>query len=528
MARSPEDAFKHTAKIAKAAGLTLLTPEWVGANAHYLFRCLKGHEFERLATAILYKGATACPECQRGVLRDRWLEIVRAHGGELVEGEFTTLAGRYRLRCAKSHEWMASGQSISAGRWCRRCAAEVKSGRLLDQEGLARLQTAAREKGGRCLATEYVGTKAAYEFECSHGHRWQTKGVSILGGSWCPRCARIQDAEQKRQADGLPRLQAVAVSRGGVCLSDRYTNSISRYRFRCAAGHEWESFAGSILDGAWCSECRFDEASEAALERLRSTAKALGWQCLSGAWKGYSRRYEFECDKGHRFVRNATALLYRGEQARCATCEGHEIEMRGLKAIAARGGELLNGPFRGMSERYRLRCADGHEWETTGELIRKGTWCPECGRVKSVQCNTLADGLERLRAIALQHGGQCLATQYTRSRDRYAFECSKGHRWKASGQMVVHGHWCPQCAGIARRLTLESMQEIARERGGLCLSTEYRGVHIKLTWQCHRGHVWESPPASVKNQGRWCPNCAFLRMTKDPKKRLKWDFEGEG
>ncbi|WP_244137043.1 zinc-ribbon domain-containing protein [Burkholderia pyrrocinia] len=310
-------------------------------------------------------------------------------------------------------------------------------------------------------------------------------------------------------------------------MSESYTGQMSRYRFRCAAGHEWRSFAGSILGGTWCTACRLGDAGEAALGRLHAVAAGLGWRCLSDTWGGYQARYEFECEKGHPFMRNAAALLYRGEQARCDACEEAEIEKRWLKAVAMRCGHLLNGPFRGLSERYRLRCAEGHEWETTGELIHRGKWCPECGRVRSAECNILADGLERLQTIAGQHGGRCLAAEYTRSRDHYLFECSKGHRWKASGQMVVDGHWCPKCAGIARRLTLDTMQEIARERGGLCLSTEYHGAHVKLTWQCHRGHVWRSSPANVKNKGRWCPNCAFLEMSKDPKKRRKWDFEGK-
>ncbi len=528
MARTAEEAFKYTVEVAKAAGLTLLTTAWAGAQANYLFRCSNGHEFERPATSILYKNATACPECKYEALRDRWMAIVRERGGELVGGEFTTVAKRYRFRCAKGHEWEALGQHIVAGHWCRRCVAEANSERLLDHNGLARLQAAAQSNGGRCLATEYVGRAARYEMECSHGHRWQSKGGFILDGHWCPHCARRQSAERQRRPDGLQRLQAAAASRGGVCLSEKYTGLMSRYRFRCAAGHEWQSFAGSVLDGAWCTACRFDEAGAVAFERLRAVAAPLGWRCLSDAWVGYKERYEFECDKGHRFTRNAAALLYRGEQARCEACEEGEIEARWLKAIASRSGELLNGPFKGLSERYRFRCAEGHEWETTGELIRRGKWCPECGRVKSAECNILADGLARLQAIALLHGGRCLAAQYTRSRDHYPFECSKGHRWKASGQMVVHGHWCPKCAGLARRLTLETMQAIAKERGGVCLSTGYESAHAKLTWQCHRGHVWQASASNVKNQGRWCPNCAFLEMTKDPKKRLRWDFEGKG
>ncbi|WP_233867029.1 hypothetical protein [Paraburkholderia adhaesiva] len=472
----------------------------------------------------MYKNPT-CQACEADALRDRLMTTIAERGGTLVEGTFTGMRSRYRLRCAKGHEWVAQGDKIVAGSWCRQCATEARSARLMDKDGLARLQAAARDKGGRCLSTEYAGRAATYELECAHGHRWQTKGEIILNGHWCPRCRSLQQGEKFRRPDGLQQLRAAAAIRGGVCLDDRYTGRMSRYRFRCAAGHEWQSFAGTVLDGGWCTQCRQAEADVGALERLRVAAAALGWRCLSGTWQGYGS-YEFECASGHQFQRNATALLYHGEHARCEVCEGEVIRDRWLATVAARSGELLNGPFMGLAGRYRLRCAVGHEWETTGEAIRKGQWCPECGREKSARCNILADGLARLQAIAQQHHGRCLATEYMRSRDRYGFECSQGHRWEASGQMVVSGHWCPQCAGLARRLTLEAMQALAAERGGLCLSTQYLGAHVKLTWQCHWGHVWEATPSNVKSRGQWCRNCAILRSTKNRVKRLKWDFEG--
>nr|KGD05725.1 hypothetical protein DO63_1671 [Burkholderia pseudomallei] len=60
------------------------------------------------------------------------------------------------------------------------------------------------------------------------------------------------------------------------------------------------------------------------------------------------------------------------------------------------------------------------------------------------------------------------------------------------------------------------------------MSDEYVNARSRLTWQCHRGHVWQANFDNVKNKGKWCPNCAVLQMTKGPEKRLKWDFEGKG
>ncbi|MGH3055713.1 MAG: zinc-ribbon domain-containing protein, partial [Gaiellaceae bacterium] len=51
------------------------------------------------------------------------------------------------------------------------------------------------------------------------------------------------------------------------------------------------------------------------------------------------------------------------------------------------------------------------------------------------------------------------------------------------------------------------MGEIALNRQGKCLSTQYLGSKSKLTWRCALGHSWRAIPASVI-QGTWCPVCA--------------------
>ena len=72
------------------------------------------------------------------------------------------------------------------------------------------------------------------------------------------------------------------------------------------------------------------------------------------------------------------------------------------------------------------------------------------------------------------------------------------------------------------------MQALAATRGGLCLSTEYHGKGVKLTWQCHRGHVWETRPLNVR-AGNWCPQCAILDRVraKNNWKRKRYEATGK-
>ena len=51
------------------------------------------------------------------------------------------------------------------------------------------------------------------------------------------------------------------------------------------------------------------------------------------------------------------------------------------------------------------------------------------------------------------------------------------------------------------------MMELAKSRGGSCLSEIYTNVRTKLLWQCQKGHRWETPPAIIL-KGSWCPYCS--------------------
>ncbi len=64
---------------------------------------------------------------------------------------------------------------------------------------------------------------------------------------------------------------------------------------------------------------------------------------------------------------------------------------------------------------------------------------------------------------------------------------------------------------LVRHLSgIEKVRQVARSRGGDCLSTVFLGSRVKLEWICAKGHTWLSVPASICT-GRWCPVCANER-----------------
>ena len=111
-----------------------------------------------------------------------------------------------------------------------------------------------------------------------------------------------------------------------------------------------------------------------------------------------------------------------------------------------------------------------------------------------------------MHALAQGKGGKCLSTTYVNARTKLEWECQKGHRWFAVPYSVKRGRWCRKCAGVEKK-TIEEIQDLAAQRGGKCLSTEYKNRHTHLVWECALGHQWKAASSNIQ-RGKWCPKCA--------------------
>ena len=58
-----------------------------------------------------------------------------------------------------------------------------------------------------------------------------------------------------------------------------------------------------------------------------------------------------------------------------------------------------------------------------------------------------------------------------------------------------------------KKYTIESCQQIAEERGGKCLSEEYVNCDKLMKWQCSKGHIWSASISPIKNRNVWCLDC---------------------
>ena len=167
-------------------------------------------------------------------------------------------------------------------------------------------------------------------------------------------------------------------------------------------------------------------------------------------------------------------------------------------------------------------CEKGHQWHSTYTNIQSGHWCPKCAILKSKAPRTVS--LSDAELLAKKHNGRCLSSEYVNSNDLLLWECEYGHQWTASYSTIKSGRWCKICAG-KEIMTIEIMQNIAKERNGKCLSNKYINANQKLKWQCEFGHVWEARASHVK-AGSWCPECSKPIITLEKVKALAKEKNG--
>jgi hypothetical protein len=318
----------------------------------------------------------------------------------------------------------------------------------------------------------------------------------------------------------MDEIQALARSRGGECLSEKYDDSEVNLRWRCARGHVWEASLRNVKHNkSWCPICGAgvsERICRAVFEGLFGTLfpksrpewlrnKRGNWMELDGYAQELGLAFEYHGVQhfkhiGFFHVSDETFLLrQQDDQKRAVLCREKGITLIEVPYTVSHGD---------IESFIRAECAKA---------------AISVPRTESIDITTLPvyedDPLDELRAVAEAKGGALLSTAYINRATKMRWRCAKGHEWEAPASAIKSaGQWCPLC-GIkrrsdAQRLTIEDMRALARSRAGEFLSATYEGVRFKHRWRCAHGHEWDAKPDNVRN-GSWCPACA--RLTKHVK-----------
>lgn len=512
MERKRKYTIEDMREKASLRGGECLSDEYLNTHTKLQWKCGKGHIFYATPSKIL-KGRW-CRTCgnkkaavNRRVSMEEISSIASSHQGKCLTETYDPKK-KLTWQCQFGHKWEASIHNVKKGSWCPICAKGKGGRKRLNLDDMRRF---AANQGGVCLSEEYINSDNKLKWRCKNGHEWEALPLSVKKGHWCPLCSG-------NKVLNLEILKKIADDRGGKCLSESYEGNHKKYKWQCSEGHVWFATYSNIYTGRWCPECSSgigERLCRAYFEQLfmkpfpKTRPPWLinddGFQMeLDGYCKELSLAFEHQ-GRQHRefdnYFYNSDSQFEKrqfDDARKRILCKQHGITLIEVPQIP----DELSLPK--VQEFLINSCED------------KGIVVPFERQKIKVQIKeafslSSREKLALLSEIAISKGGECLSTVYIRSNMKLRFKCKNHHEWETTAGVIIKGHWCPVCSslehGIARRLTITEMQELALDRGGHCLSPDYINANERLLWECSKGHQWLAIPNSIK-RGSWCPICA--------------------
>lgn len=256
------------------------------------------------------------------------------------------------------------------------------------------------------------------------------------------------------------------------------------------------------------------------IEDMRQMAKDRDGTFLSKEYIDRDVNHTWRCKKGHVFEL-WPRFVQRG--AWCKKCNQANEKEQALE-LMQEWAEARGGKC--LSKKY-VNCATPLTWECeSGHVFERTRDDVKQRKNWCAVCNSIAwkeKKLKEMQELAKGKGGKCLSKRYKGLNSLLNWECKEGHTWKARPlQMVFNDSWCSYCYGNAK-YTMQQMQELAKSKKGKCLSKRYTNSVTPLKWECAKGHVWKSAPRNLIYWNTWCPKCApeKMRLTRKRNAKLK-------
>lgn len=440
-------------------------------------------------------------------------QILEDKGFKLLTTEYKRNSQKLDVLCSKGHIYHPTAKSIKRGGGCSICYNET-SARMKAKACPEKIQEAidiAKSKGGECLSDSYINNRSKLKFRCSNGHEWETT-IKCIKKAWCPICSLIKIPDQKYYQEAIE----IANARKGYLLSNEYIGAHSNMQWKCSNGHEWLANLNSIKNGSWCPECSrgFSERIcknifELLFDNIFLKTRPVWLVSDSGnrlELDGYceSLGIAFEHNGIHHYddIYNSNNLTktQQRDASKVKICIDNNVSLIVIPAIFSiiQIEELI--PYI-LAECDKLKIHIPNRNITLESLNLQNI---------KISNSSFEEKLKNIHNIANMKGGKCLSKHYNST--SMQFICGCGFVWKTTPGSILNGHWCLRCSHKIP-ITIEDMQKIAIERGGLCLSEKYINNHTKLEWQCSCGNIWPATYNAIQ-RGDWCPKCGVIKRSK--------------
>ena len=363
---TPEARLANLQKRAEDAGGSLLSTEYLGSTAFYVWKCAEGHIWEATPTG---QGKTRwCPKCgfaTRARKKTQTTEEVNLRlsvRGVKLAGEYDPKIKIQKCICLVCNKpTTASFTKIPKGYGCKACLRKVQPTyrRKKTDDILSEL-----EKYQVTLLEDYVGVSKSLRFRCNVCKTDFTTKIDNLRRSKKHSCKESPEEETLRLEKYFSDLNFTLIAR--PVAADKPCSIICN---QCGVKTKilLSAFRKMKLKCRNCSDL-------AKLEDIRKMAESKGGELLSTKYLGIKSKYKFKCAEGHIW-----SALPIGTW--CGKCKGQGKGIEDIRAMATkRGGQLLSEVFIGVDKKYDFKCSVGHSFTMTFSKMQGGQWCSICSK----------------------------------------------------------------------------------------------------------------------------------------------------
>jgi hypothetical protein len=216
-------------------------------------------------------------------------QLAKDRNGQLLSNVFLTSSTPLQWKCEQQHIWEQTSSVIKSGVWCPICGRDKARDAITTD--IALFKRLAESHGGVCLTKERVAGDQKLEFRCAIGHEWMTDQHLIKKGHWCPKCSRSGIGARYSVEDA----KAIAVAKGGLCLSTNYQGASTSLEWKCSEGHDFKASV-RVARRSWCPTC---DKSRKFLQICVDRAKDNGGQLLSDRYINAKQKMDWQCSLGH-------------------------------------------------------------------------------------------------------------------------------------------------------------------------------------------------------------------------------------
>ena len=243
-----------------------------------------------------------------------------------------------------------------------------------------------QQKKGLCISDEcdYINAHSKLKVQCCDGHEFEVRPNDVKR-TWCPRCRThlgefisIQVMEYFFDKPFKKVRPSWIKTDENICLElDGYNEELKlAFEYNGIQHYEYIDF---FHKGQESFEKRqeYDIFKEEMCVQNDVTLIVIPYTCPHEEIHKYIfnelQELNYDCDLNEKLEEFDFTII---EKTVSKTDKLRET-------IQGKGGKLIEGTYLSRDSVVKIRCQDGHEWETKISYIKRGSWCAQCSKFRT-------------------------------------------------------------------------------------------------------------------------------------------------